>query len=951
MVARFALFFNPHLWYNIKILMKIANLHKKLCIKSWLPIQGSSRSGRMVFVASSDEDRALNLDELETDNLVKIGQNHIAPTPEGGFNGLSGDQLLDYRILGTRRSLQKWNGAILNRSYGEALRRRMKHNVAFEQMRGIRHRYTVPRGFFARTRHFLRLTFGGAVSIRLDEHYGGAESVELAQAKAALNVLEPLSPHQRALAQNWLANHGVPLPPAPAVLPKIFRGKALLLVRQTLQLANAPLNTIEYMRSQLRIGRALIFPPAPSDIFRPEIERTPENPIEYLIDSKKLHGELLERQNSTVINEPRRLGAFLKDLKDHHAEIYDLMVNILEDHSFDTLTKNNSALRLLRYIETRLALRSDEDVLKADLKYIIDNLPNLPDGQKDTKTVENEEAQQKGELEKLIEQIDKFSATRQLLADNYQMAVNLGNQIFDANKNLQAAMARGVKDYSGLIKVVDSKEAEKTTLLKEILALESALLKEAKTLHMMLERKDRRAILGSPIILEFIDKFIANPPAKSVPAEIFGNTNGLSTAYIPPLFNANFSGRILREYRDDKINALKQEIEIKFKNKFKKSTKLNCFELHVALRERDAERKGTFTSGERRVEAVAAVMMDEAKAMLIEVDRSANREQQEWLGSGALSRFKKRLKARFGIGGMQTAKSIIDHVSGFDRDFAMFRGMRKDITEEELINLIDTKGGISDAKLFEFQLKLTEVFNGFEMLHHKGKVELFDLDAYDMQQLLHVISKVRAVLWTRTGFESIANKNGNPAENTLLMLREKRKKTEEETKAIMEKIAGKGAEWKSYFDIHFLKQKFFDLLEGKWLEKKKKKMSAQEFEEALTNDGMLTVYDTFKNLLVAKEIYDITAAIAKKVGTVLASGGKGLSHLGAGLVGRPYKAVAKPLGSSISKGLKWSIGNAKYLVFPLVLAGGILGAAWALSKEPWLSAKTSSGSGSASAHH
>jgi len=335
-------------------------------------------------------------------------------------------------------------------------------------------------------------------------------------------------------------------------------------------------------------------------------------------------------------------------------------------------------------------------------------------------------------------------------------------------------------------------------------------------------------------------------------------------------------------------------------------------------------------------------MMDEANGMLIDVDRSANREHQEWLASGRLTRAKKWLKAKMGMGGMQTGRNLIDHVSGFDREFAMFRGMKKDITEDELINLIDTHGGISDVKLFEFQKKLAEVFNGFEMLHHGGKVELFDLDAYDLQQLIHTIAKVRAVLWTRTGFESIADKDGSPAENTLLMLREKRKALWADIKGVTEKVSAKGAEWKTFFSREVLKKKFFDLLQGKWRDKKAKKMTAREFEHSLEQDGMLTVYDTFKNALMAKEVYDISAGVAERTGSVLATGGRGLAAGVGGVIGGTYRKILRPIGKRVKaagirvrEGLRWSMGKAKYAAFPLVLAGGILGATWTWAKEPW----------------
>jgi len=78
---------------------------------------GSFKGRRMVF-RGGEEDQSLNMDELETHNLVEMGDEHIAPTPEGGPQGLSGDQMVDYRLLGTRRSLQRWNPQILDKSTG-----------------------------------------------------------------------------------------------------------------------------------------------------------------------------------------------------------------------------------------------------------------------------------------------------------------------------------------------------------------------------------------------------------------------------------------------------------------------------------------------------------------------------------------------------------------------------------------------------------------------------------------------------------------------------------------------------------------------------------------------------------------------------------------------------------------------------------------------------------------
>jgi len=86
----------------------------------------------------------------------------------------------------------------------------MRQNVSFEHMRGIHHRYTLPTGFFARTRHLLRRTFGGTVGLRLEEHYGGGETVDTAQTHAAVNVLGPLTAARRPIIQDWLEEHGIP---------------------------------------------------------------------------------------------------------------------------------------------------------------------------------------------------------------------------------------------------------------------------------------------------------------------------------------------------------------------------------------------------------------------------------------------------------------------------------------------------------------------------------------------------------------------------------------------------------------------------------------------------------------------------------------------------------------------------------------------------------------------
>jgi hypothetical protein len=907
------------------------------------------KGSRIVF-KSTGEDHSLNMDELENHNLQAFGEEHIGPTPEGGPQGLTGDQLLDYRILGTRRSLQRWNQGILNKAYSEGLSKRMKQNVSREHLRGVHHHFVLPTGFFARARHWVRRKLGGEVRIRLEEHYGGGETVETAQTQAAANTLNPLTPAQRDNVRDFFENNGFPLPPLPAVIPAGLRGLNPMLIRQILQLTEAPLNIIEFMRGQVRDAGGLLFPPAPNDPFRPAMERTPEHPIEYLIEAKKMQGERLEQQNSTAINDPRRLGAFLRDLQDHHKEIHELIVkDILKEHSFDTLTKNHSAMRLLRYVETRLALKADETVLKEDLEAIKKAMPKVKAKKKEApKEGEKSEAEEKAESEKLKEQTKSFTDKHSKLNRNYTLAKAVKEQVDDAKKKLADAIDKNAKDTSGLSKTLEKKEEKMNSLLEDTMTTEEEILAESAKLYKMLKDKDKTEAETNPKFTAFYDKFVQNPPKPSDEKTMCGTGAGPDSFYM--VITDSYGPKMVQEFKD--------EMDEKFGKKFEKKEKYDCFELHVALRERDAERKGTYTAGERRTEAVAAVMMDEAKAMLIEVDRSANREHQEWLASGPLTRAKKWLKARMGMKGMHTARDFIDHVSGFDHDFSMFRGMKKDITDDELLNLIDTHGGISDVKLFEFQKKLTEVFNGFEMLHHGGKVELFDMDAYDLQQLIHAIAKVRAVLWTRTGFESIANKEGNPAENTLLMLREKRKVQQEEVKSVLEKVAGKGAEWKTFFNKEKLKEKFYDLLAGKWKDKKAKKMSAKEFEESLEKDGLTTAYEALKTGLMAKEVLDISTGVAKSAGSVLKKGGAGLAAGGGAVLGGSYRRILKPAGSGLLRagkwtagkvggGLKWGIGKAKYAAFPLVIAGGILGAAWAWAKEPWHE-KDASGGGS---HH
>jgi hypothetical protein len=286
---------------------------------------------------------------------------------------------------------------------------------------------------------------------------------------------------------------------------------------------------------------------------------------------------------------------------------------------------------------------------------------------------------------------------------------------------------------------------------------------------------------------------------------------------------------------------------------------------------------------------------------------------------------------------------------------AAFKGLPRDITAAGLINWIDEKR-IPPNVIFEFAKKLEEVFKSFERTHANGKVELFDNDAYDLEQLIDLLTLVRSVYRSEQLHESVRPMEGNKAEIILAQIRERNKAEWEDEKTIMEKISHVAAEWKTLFEKKVLKGKFFDAIYEKMKMRRSGELSHEDFERDLDTNGFRTAYKVFAAALAGKEIYDI------------AVGAKNLAHKGYKKVMehrdkyvKPFfwDKTLRPAGKAVGSAVSWTMKKtgkvlsvpAKIVAAPFVLAGSILGSAWKWVKEPWPTANKAAAKPAKPAHH
>ena len=391
------------------------------------------------------------------------------------------------------------------------------------------------------------------------------------------------------------------------------------------------------------------------------------------------------------------------------------------------------------------------------------------------------------------------------------------------------------------------------------------------------------------------------------------------------------------EQRMTDPGALLKSLEnISAKMPGEKKEKLAPFELLQRLLEDEAEKRGIHDPEMRRTDAIAASAMWSGLTGNLELNRAANNKHAEWLAMGRATRAKSWLKKKLGFASKNKAEDIIDHLAGFDREFAMFKGIQKGMTFEDF-TVLAQKNSISDDKLYEFECKLVKVLKDFSGIHNRGIVELFE-GGYDIEHLCELIEVVRAARWSR-GLAAEAGKSpGNKAEFLVQKLREAHKKRDDDQKAIQAKV---GAEFIDYFDKAALKQKFSGLLKEKMMKKKELKMTDSEFLSGLDHDGLSSAYnllgsDIRKELAGEESATKAQLKAAKKAKSKAEKASRPKSRIVPAIYGKTIKPIYEKALKPVAKKLKGAtVATAKVVFFPAILVVAVAGGTWTWIKEPW----------------
>jgi hypothetical protein len=301
------------------------------------------------------------------------------------------------------------------------------------------------------------------------------------------------------------------------------------------------------------------------------------------------------------------------------------------------------------------------------------------------------------------------------------------------------------------------------------------------------------------------------------------------------------------------------------------------------------------------------------------------------LGMNWLDRARKRLLAGFSSSRIHRATDIIDHIAGFDKDFTMFSGMSPDITLPELRDLIDTHGGISDGKLFEYASKLKEVFMAFEMMNSEGRVEFFDGDAMDMEEIVRKLLLVREEMRSRQFFEEIRGQEGSKAELVLRKIKEDGSAVKKDEEDILSRVTERFADWKQWFSRRVLGREFGDKYAEARQYIREQGMTRGEEREYLSSQGLATAAGVLGAAYTRREWLDRGRRATRWTAATGGRGAKGLWNKVLKPAG--HYGIRKPLEWAIWRPAKWTAKTAgKIIAFPFVLTGSIASGMWKWAK-------------------
>ncbi|MEZ4087148.1 MAG: hypothetical protein R3B71_02300 [Candidatus Gracilibacteria bacterium] len=664
---------------------------------------------------------------------------------------------------------------------------------------------------------------------------------------------------------------------------------------------------------------------------------------------KKFLKETSNKPFDKVKNHVGDLDPNIRNLIDNFnvggAGVMPLLKEILGEDILYDLVEDHESQALLAHVEYVIHKKGASSVVQM-LEKIKENLPAAKEEKKEEQESTDEAEKQKEKLGPIQKILDELGTIQGSLADNYIKAVSIGADLDSSEKDLKTILEKGGTGTDSKGKVVDigqakvreeiqKKRGKKAEMRGDIQSAERSMKLKLKNLFGQLEKftldKD-----STPKLLELKNSLSGLLDAKATEDDrIFGYQEG--DDWKGPKDNP-FKNSILGFDSSD-FDAMKQEAADNIQSKMKPRTKLTARQLLFKLKEMDMEEKGVTNPGQRQRFALLSTNLMVADAQNKQLYRSTNMELAErlgdtFLGSRALARAGKWFRKNFWASSIYEASDVVNHVTGFDKELKMFRGMSPDITLAELRDLIERNGGISTAKLFEMISKLKEVFQSFELINSAGKVELYDNDAVTMEELIMKLQVLYEEYRTRQFFESVKDKDGSKAELILDLIKENRATVEEEEKGILEQVANKFADWKQWFSKNVLKREFHDKYVAAEEHLKKNKIRGAERQAYLEDQGLAG----FVGVLGTGYAVAEAAGVAQKgLGWTWDKlrRGSGWSYgMGTGLLAGAWRNILRPIGKYgivkpaeylIWKPTKWTAKTAgKIVAFPFVAAGNIV---------------------------
>ncbi len=920
--------------------------------------------GRLIFL-----DRANYTEPLMSAEEEREARRSEAVTVEKrpaevyhGYN-ITDDQAVEATRLGIREDLYdrylRWfpntpaQDLPVNDRINARVRSRAAEIVSERRSRAgfLRSRWRAGRGFFQNLRSMFR-TGSGLIEEEQRERYGNVPNVQNRRQYLSAQVWNNLTPAQQVLVNAQLGAMAVPMPGVvlPGMAPNVLRLAGM---------------THEQLVT-LRTACNFLAAPAPGPLFPSRRDITPANNFQTLEEFVEIQGGERRKAVSTTVYDAQRLQNRLDALANTNQPLYDLLMDeVLEENALYPVENNPPAQALLAYLEYRLDNTGANNLL-TELTNIRNALPETPAGQNAEQNDNQREAARAAELANTTAQ-----AHNQLL-ERYIEAENLGNALYTARAN-HAHTPRPAPPVPGGAAPIETGYREAGQRVAE-------LEKEERTMRNDINKLERKFGDNGREMLTTLNDLRPIPATAGPddPANLinFNNTVfGLGPAGAPPPALPNLSdenqlfgpieyppggGAIpptptarparggatgpsalmtgIQGLTPRQMAALQREASGYAADLTHE--RVSCRQLLFLLKERDLDRRGITNEEQRGSHALLAANMMIADVQNEQMYRQTNQELAErqagtTLGMHWLDRVRKSVTAGLTGGLLDNflgtrifkTQDLVDYIAGFDKDFAMFKGMKKDITLAELRDLIQNNGGISSEKLFEFSSKLREVYMSFEMMGQEGKVEFFDGEAVDMEEIIKRLMTVREEERTRKFIEVIRGQEGTKAELILRKIREDESAKNAEEKSVLEQVASKAAGWKQWFSRRVLGKEFSDKYAEARKFMKEKGIKGKEANDYLSTQGLATAAGALATAYTARE-WALRGKNAAR--WTVGSGGTGLGLLWnkTGAPALKY-GVKKPLEWAVWRPAKWTVQTAgKAIAFPFALAGSLAGGYW-----------------------